>query len=139
VCGIIGYIGKRNVQEVLLSGLRRLEYRGYDSAGIAVFHQGTIAISRTEGKSKIWKSRWKTVCLMATLGSDILVGLPTAGLQKKCASPYNGSVAIVHNGIIENYLSLKEMLRKKDTPFSRNRHRGHSPSHQPLLHGRKRV
>jgi len=50
VCGIIGYIGKRNVKEVLLSGLRRLEYRGYDSAGIAVFHQGMIAISRTEGK-----------------------------------------------------------------------------------------
>ena len=50
MCGIIGYIGKRNVQEVLLSGLRRLEYRGYDSAGIAVFHQNGIAISRAEGK-----------------------------------------------------------------------------------------
>ena len=50
MCGIIGYVGRRPVQEVLLNGLRRLEYRGYDSAGIAVLHKGALTVVRAEGK-----------------------------------------------------------------------------------------
>jgi len=118
VCGIIGYIGKRNIQEVLLSGLRRLEYRGYDSAGIAVFHQGTIAISRTEGKIENLEKQVENSFFDGNVGIGHTRWATHGRPSEENAHPHvDGSVAIVHNGIIENYLSLKEMLKKKGHTF----------------------
>ena len=118
MCGIIGYIGKRNVQEVLLSGLRRLEYRGYDSAGMAVFHQGAIVISRAEGKIENLEKQVKNRLFDGNVGIGHTRWATHGRPSEENAHPHvDGSVAIVHNGIIENYLSLKEMLRKKGHIF----------------------
>ncbi len=122
MCGIIGYIGKRNAVPVLLYGLQRLEYRGYDSAGIAVVDKENekILIEKQVGKIKdlqehLWgkkieghlglgHSRW------ATHGS------PTVENAHPHIS-HNGKFAIVHNGIIENYMELKEKLIEKGYKF----------------------
>ncbi|NPA58266.1 MAG: glutamine--fructose-6-phosphate transaminase (isomerizing), partial [Aquificae bacterium] len=121
MCGIIGYVGRRNAVPVLLYGLQRLEYRGYDSAGIAVIDKsGKIVVEKQVGKIKdlqeyLWDkkiegcigighSRW------ATHGSPTIENAHPHLSQK-------GNVAIVHNGIIENYLELKEELLKKGYKF----------------------
>lgn len=120
MCGIIGYIGERKASEVLIEGLRRLEYRGYDSVGIAVNRKEGIEIKKAagridelneklkfteiEGKSGIAQTRW------ATHGepNDI-----NAHPHTDCS----GGIALVHNGIIENYLELKEELLKRGHEF----------------------
>ncbi len=122
MCGIIGYIGKRNAVPVLLYGLQRLEYRGYDSAGIAVIDEkdGKIIIEKQVGKIKdlqehLWgkkiegniglgHSRWATH------------GAPTVENAHPHIS-HNKKIAIVHNGIIENYVELKEKLIEKGYKF----------------------
>lgn len=118
MCGIIGYIGNRNVQEVLLNGLRRLEYRGYDSAGIAAFHKGAISISRTEGKIENLEKRLEKSYFDGRVGIGHTRWATHGRPSEENAHPHlDGSVAVVHNGIIENYLSLKEMLEKKNHTF----------------------
>ena len=119
MCGIVGYIGFRKTAEVLMDGLKRLEYRGYDSAGIAVFHQGKIEIRRNEGKLK------KLEDLIKGEGFDGKIGIghtrwATHGRPSdENAHPHKaGRVAVVHNGIIENYLSLKEFLKGKGRHFT---------------------
>ncbi len=117
MCGIVGYIGKRNAQEVLLQGLQRLEYRGYDSAGMAV----SIGI----GKVKHTRAVGKVVELEKKLTkSDASIGIAhtrwaTHGKPAvKNAHPHKaGSIYLVHNGIIENYQELKDRLIKKGCKF----------------------
>ncbi|MEW6377020.1 MAG: glutamine--fructose-6-phosphate transaminase (isomerizing) [Thermodesulfobacteriota bacterium] len=119
MCGIVGYIGSRETSKVLIDGLKRLEYRGYDSAGIAVFHRGRIEIRRKEGKlSK----------LEELIGEETFNGKAGIGHTRwathgrpsdENAHPHKaGRVAVVHNGIIENYLPLKEVLKKKGHVFT---------------------
>src|SRR4030066_2166526 len=119
MCGIVGYIGARETARVLIDGLKRLEYRGYDSAGIAVFHRGRIEIRRNEGKLK------KLEGLMKGEGFDGKIGIghtrwATHGRPSdENAHPHKaGRVAVVHNGIIENYLPLKEVLESKGHVFT---------------------
>ncbi len=119
MCGIIGYTGKRDAISVVLEGLKRLEYRGYDSAGIAFFSGGAISIKRRKGKVKdlaglfdsdkplshtaIGHTRWATH------------GKPS----EENAHPHRSNgIVIVHNGIIENYLELKRMLVAEGYKFS---------------------
>src|SRR4030043_299056 len=119
MCGIVGYIGTRETARVLIDGLRRLEYRGYDSAGIAVFHRGKIEIRRKEGKLSN---------LEELIGKETFDGKAGIGHTRwathgrpsdENAHPHKaGKVAVVHNGIIENYLPLKEFLKKKGHVFS---------------------
>ncbi len=119
MCGIIGYTGPRETTKVLIEGLKRLEYRGYDSAGIAVFQNGKIEIRRKEGK---------LAKLEALIGKEIFEGKVGIGHTRwathgrpsdENAHPHQaGKVAVVHNGIIENYLPLKEFLKKKGHVFS---------------------
>jgi glucosamine--fructose-6-phosphate aminotransferase (isomerizing) len=118
MCGIIGYIGKREAANLLTEGLKHLEYRGYDSAGIAVFHEGQVQIRRTEGKLAALEK------MIATESFDGKTGIghtrwATHGKPSDTnAHPHKaGGVAVVHNGIIENYLPLKKDLEKKGHVF----------------------
>jgi glucosamine--fructose-6-phosphate aminotransferase (isomerizing) len=119
MCGIVGYVGPRETAKVLMDGLRRLEYRGYDSAGIAIFHKGKIEIRRNEGKI----GKLEELIGGETFNGKIGIGhtrWATHGRPSdENAHPHKaGKVAVVHNGIIENYLSLKEFLRRKGRTFT---------------------
>jgi len=119
MCGIIGYVGPRETVNVLIEGLRRLEYRGYDSAGIAVFQKGKVEIRRKEGKL----ARLEELIGKETFDGRVGIGhtrWATHGRPSdENAHPHKGGrVAVVHNGIVENYLSLKEVLKKKGHRFS---------------------
>ena len=119
MCGIVGYVGSRDATDVLIDGLRHLEYRGYDSAGIAVFENGQIRTIKTRGRLDdlvkkmnvegkpighcgIGHTRW------ATHGEPSDINSHPHG---------NKVVSIVHNGIIENYMSIKEFLQEKGYTF----------------------
>jgi glucosamine--fructose-6-phosphate aminotransferase (isomerizing) len=119
MCGIVGYIGSRETAKILIEGLKRLEYRGYDSAGIAVFHQGKVEIRRKEGKL----ARLEELIGKETFDGKVGIGhtrWATHGRPSdKNAHPHKaGRVAVVHNGIIENYLPLKETLKSKGHVFT---------------------
>jgi glucosamine--fructose-6-phosphate aminotransferase (isomerizing) len=119
MCGIVGYVGPRETAKVLIDGLKRLEYRGYDSAGIAVFHRGKVEIRRKEGK---------LTKLEELIGGETFDGKVGIGHTRwathgrpsdENAHPHKaGKVAVVHNGIIENYLPLKEILKSKGHIFT---------------------
>ena len=120
MCGIIGYIGPKPVVPVLIDGLRRLEYRGYDSAGIAVVRQGTIHLRRSAGKL----SRLEDVIRAEPLEGEYGVGhtrWATHGRPtEENAHPHRdctGRIVVVHNGIIENYLELKHELQGQGHKF----------------------
>src|SRR4030066_1210376 len=119
MCGIVGYIGPRETAKVLIDGLKRLEYRGYDSAGIAVFHQGKVEIRRKEGKL----TKLEELIGGETFDGKIGIGhtrWATHGRPSdENAHPHKaGKVAVVHNGLIENYLSLKGVLKSKGHVFT---------------------
>jgi len=120
MCGIIGYIGPKDVVPVLVDGLRRLEYRGYDSAGVAVVKDGHVDLRRSAGKL----SNLETVIESAPLSGDYGVGhtrWATHGRPtEENAHPHRdctGKIVVVHNGIIENYLDLKLELQKQGHTF----------------------
>src|SRR5215831_6495102 len=120
MCGIIGYIGPKDVVPVLIDGLRRLEYRGYDSAGVAVVHDGTVELRRSAGKL----SRLEDVITLNPLSGEYGVGhtrWATHGRPtEENAHPHRdctGKIVVVHNGIIENYLDLKHELQRQGHRF----------------------
>jgi glucosamine--fructose-6-phosphate aminotransferase (isomerizing) len=121
VCGIMGYIGERQALPILLDGLRRLEYRGYDSAGVAVLGGGRIEVRRAAGKLKRLAEITSKNGISGTVGIGhtrwATHGLPT----DQNAHPHTdctGKVAVIHNGIIENFLSLRESLETRGHRFS---------------------
>ncbi|MDD5156675.1 glutamine--fructose-6-phosphate transaminase (isomerizing) [Sulfurimonas sp.] len=119
MCGIVGYLGKKNIKEILLSGLKELEYRGYDSAGIAVLEDGNFSIYKAVGKlvnleekTKDYESHGFAVGIGHTRWATH--GKPT----ELNAHPHLGeSSYVVHNGIIENYAQLKKELQDKGVVF----------------------
>jgi glucosamine--fructose-6-phosphate aminotransferase (isomerizing) len=122
MCGIIGYIGKRNAVPVLLYGLQRLEYRGYDSAGIAVVEKenGKILIEKQVGKIKDLQEHLWGKKIDGNLGLGHTRWATHGSPTVENAHPHisqNGKIAIVHNGIIENYMDLKGELLKKGYKF----------------------
>ncbi len=118
MCGIVGYIGSRNASDVLIDGLRRLEYRGYDSSGLAVLHDGRIELRRTVGKlSKLINNVSKRP-VAGTIGIGHTRWATHGRPSEENAHPHmEGGVAVVHNGIIENYLALREELKKEGARF----------------------
>ena len=114
MCGIVGYIGSREAAPIILESLRKLEYRGYDSAGIAVLHDGHVSIRRSEGKLKYLEEVLRRGPLRGGVGIGHTRWATHGRPSETNAHPHRaGSVAVVHNGIIENYLELKEYLVKR--------------------------
>ena len=144
MCGIIGYIGDKNATSIIVEGLKRLEYRGYDSAGIAILQHGHIEVRRSVGK---------LVNLEQTLQHEHLIGNVGIGHTRWAthgkpsepnAHPHrSGNVVIVHNGIIENYLTLRQQLKNEgyhfesetDTEVILALYSQHGPSCVTLLRG----
>ena len=116
MCGIVGYVGNREAAPILLEGLRRLEYRGYDSAGVAVLANGTVGIVRGVGKLANLGALLGATPLAGTMGVGhtrwATHGKPTEA-NAHPHSDCSGDLAVVHNGIIENYASLKASLLNK--------------------------
>jgi glucosamine--fructose-6-phosphate aminotransferase (isomerizing) len=122
MCGIVGYVGESRVIPIILEGLKRLEYRGYDSAGIAYLENGRLTKHRCEGKLAGLEGM-----LEGIRDTDSHIGLghtrwATHGPPSECnAHPHSdcsGNIVVVHNGIIENYHSLRDSLRKKGHTFT---------------------
>lgn len=120
MCGIVGYIGDRDATPIIINGLKKLEYRGYDSAGIAVLNRGAFLIERSPGK---------LINLEKLLSNRVIAGAPGIGHTRwathgapstENAHPHisnDQQIAIVHNGIVENYLEIKEFLLSQRINF----------------------
>ena len=119
MCGIIGYIGEKNAVSVILDGLRKLEYRGYDSAGIA-FHTGKgIDVIRCKGKIKELASLIEDRHLSSPAGVGHTRWATHGKPSEENAHPHRSDgIVVVHNGIIENYLSIKKKLLDKGYVFT---------------------
>ncbi|MBU2549085.1 MAG: glutamine--fructose-6-phosphate transaminase (isomerizing) [Proteobacteria bacterium] len=118
MCGIVGYIGPRDAVSILLGGLERLEYRGYDSAGLAVCHEGRIDIRRCQGKLAGLKELVERQPLAGSPGVGHTRWATHGRPSETNAHPHlSGRVAVVHNGIIENYLELKAELNRAGHEF----------------------
>src|SRR5207248_7989010 len=122
MCGIVGYVGDKQVVPLIIGGLRKLEYRGYDSAGIAVVDENhELKIRRAEGKLRNLEIALRENPLDGTYGVGHTRWATHGRPTEENAHPHrdcSGRVVIVHNGIIENYLELKDNLRKKDHRFA---------------------
>ena len=113
MCGIVGYVGHRSATDVILDGLQRLEYRGYDSAGLAVLNGHGLEIRRHPGKIRGLETLVRTHPLSGGVGLGHTRWATHGPPSEENAHPHadcSGSLVVVHNGIIENYLSLKERL-----------------------------
>src|SRR2546425_3171730 len=121
MCGIVGYVGNKQVVPLIIDGLRKLEYRGYDSAGIAVVNEDhKLEIRRAEGKLRNLEETIRLTPLDGTYGIGHTRWATHGRPTEENAHPHRdctGHVVVVHNGIIENYLRLKERLRKTDHRF----------------------
>jgi len=122
MCGIVGYVGKKRVVPVILDGLRRLEYRGYDSAGIAVCGNGDgLQIRRAEGKLRNLEEVIRLKPMDGTYGIGHTRWATHGRPTEENAHPHRdctGKVVVVHNGIIENYVSLKKKLAEEGHKFT---------------------
>ncbi|MFI5296137.1 MAG: glutamine--fructose-6-phosphate transaminase (isomerizing) [Thermodesulfovibrionales bacterium] len=118
MCGIIGYTGNRNAVAIILEGLKRLEYRGYDSAGIAFFSKKGVDVIRCKGKIKDLASIVEKENLSSTTAIGHTRWATHGKPSEENAHPHrSGGIVLVHNGIIENYLSLKKKLLFKGYEF----------------------
>ncbi|HEY5725232.1 MAG TPA: glutamine--fructose-6-phosphate aminotransferase, partial [Methylomirabilota bacterium] len=113
MCGIVGYIGERNAADVILDGLKRLEYRGYDSAGLAVLDGAGLVVRRSLGKIEKLEARLDREPAVGTAGLGHTRWATHGRPSEANSHPHadcTGSLVVVHNGIIENYSPIKERL-----------------------------
>jgi glucosamine--fructose-6-phosphate aminotransferase (isomerizing) len=120
LCGIVGYIGVKEAAPILLDGLRKLEYRGYDSAGIAIYDHGILHVMKAKGRLKNLEERVTEHPIPGTVGIGhtrwATHGEPS-DVNSHPQTNQSGDIAVVHNGIIENYLHLREWLTDKGYHF----------------------
>ena len=118
MCGIVGYVGDRDCGVLLLEGLRRLEYRGYDSAGLAVIHEGKISVRRAEGKLRNLEAAYHREPMPGKVGVGHTRWATHGRPNEQNAHPHRaGNTVVVHNGIIENHLALKQSLQGRGREF----------------------
>src|SRR4051812_37924668 len=120
MCGIVGYIGPRNATPVILGGLKRLEYRGYDSAGIAVLKDDMIGLRRDVGKLENLEKLVVGQPLEGNIGIGHTRWATHGQPSERNAHPHvsmDGQYVVVHNGIVENYLPLREQLKAQGVTF----------------------
>src|SRR5437764_4257254 len=120
MCGIIGYAGSRDVVPVLIGGLKKLEYRGYDSAGIAVVDGNGVEVVRAEGKLSNLETKLEAAPLKGTFGMGHTRWATHGKPNENNAHPHRdctGKVVVIHNGIIENFLPIKQRLQKTGHEF----------------------
>ncbi|RTE11432.1 glutamine--fructose-6-phosphate transaminase (isomerizing) [Paenibacillus whitsoniae] len=120
MCGIVGYIGKRNSQEILLEGLKKLEYRGYDSAGVAVYTADGLQIKKAKGRIANLESKLDETPLSGNVGIGHTRWATHGKPSDVNSHPHTDNslkFSVVHNGIIENYITLKEELIEKGHVF----------------------
>src|SRR5688500_9382326 len=121
MCGIVGYVGPKQAAPILLDGLPRLEYRGYDSAGLAIQSARGIEIVRAVGKLENLTRALAGAQLEGSPGVGHPRWAPHGGPSEPNAHPHLvGDVAVVHNGILENHLELKRELSAEGAVFSRD-------------------
>lgn len=120
MCGIVGYVGNKQVLPILLTGLKRLEYRGYDSAGVAVMGDDQLSIYKQSGKISGLENVLNSHKIQSTIGIGHTRWATHGEPTETNAHPHidcNGNIALIHNGIIENYTTLREMLIEKGHTF----------------------
>lgn len=120
MCGIVGYVGKRLASPLLLEALRRLEYRGYDSAGICTIHDSKILVKKDRGKIDEIEQKLRLSDLPGNIGLGHTRWATHGEPSQRNAHPHldnSGKIAVVHNGIIENYLELRKFLERKGFRF----------------------
>jgi glucosamine--fructose-6-phosphate aminotransferase (isomerizing) len=120
MCGIVGYVGPRDATPIIYHGLKRLEYRGYDSAGLAVIEGGQLAIRRDAGKIERLGELLRESPVSGHIGIGHTRWATHGAPNARNAHPHTGAsgeVVLVHNGIVENYLSLREELAAEGVPF----------------------
>ena len=121
MCGIVGYVGMQESVPILLEGLRRLEYRGYDSAGVAILNGDGIKIEKAAGKIGVLEKKIAAAHPVGTLGIAHTRWATHGEPNTVNAHPHTdckGRLAVVHNGIIENYSTLKTALQKEGHRFT---------------------
>src|SRR5687768_253889 len=120
MCGIVGYIGSRRAEDVLLDGLRRLEYRGYDSSGAATLHENDLKTVKAVGKVALLADALSRRPLPGSMGIAHTRWATHGEPTNENAHPHvdcRGTLALVHNGIIENYATLKRALIERGHQF----------------------
>jgi len=120
MCGIVGYIGDKKAVPVLIGGLEKLEYRGYDSAGVAVYGNGNIEVRKYKGRLAVLEEHLKKETLEGSLGIGHTRWATHGEPSDVNSHPHtncSNDIAVVHNGIIENYMSIKNMLIEKGYTF----------------------
>lgn len=120
MCGIVGYVGKRNSQGILIEGLKKLEYRGYDSAGVAVFTSSGLEVRKAKGRLAILESTLEDAPLQGHIGIGHTRWATHGKPSDVNSHPHTDNTSkfsVVHNGIIENYMALKEELVAEGADF----------------------
>lgn len=120
MCGIVGYVGKRNSQGILIEGLKKLEYRGYDSAGVAVFTNNGLEVRKTKGRLAVLESTLEETPLSGHIGIGHTRWATHGKPSDINSHPHTDNslkFSVVHNGIIENYMNLKEELIAEGAEF----------------------
>ena len=121
MCGIVGYIGSNNASEIIIEGLKKLEYRGYDSAGVAIISQDKLVIAKKKGRLKVLVDFLEKKPIEGMVGIGHTRWATHGAPSDENSHPHtsmSGDIAVVHNGIIENYMRLREWLISKGYLFT---------------------
>ena len=120
MCGIVGYVGTRKAATIILEGLKRLEYRGYDSAGMAIAQDGHLELLKTVGRVAQLSKEASHVRFSGTVGIGHTRWATHGGVTEANAHPHvssDGKFALIHNGVIENFSQIKAFLLGKNYTF----------------------
>src|SRR4029450_3595194 len=120
MCGIVGYVGEKSAVDIIVDGLKKLEYRGYDSAGVAILQDGALQVRRAAGRVNNLEGALKDKPVAGSLGIGHTRWATHGRPSEENAHPHTdctGSIVVVHNGILENYLPIKTRLQAEGHTF----------------------